>query len=135
MMQDYGRTTELVNAANNAAGASNEQFSKTLDSLESKVERLKNSWHTFTLGLMNNELIKGAIDLLNGFITVINKVTQGWDSFSGGTLKLGLVVSALYAGDKALKVFTSSLKGGATIFQSFGAVGKATIDNLKLKIQ
>ena len=135
MMQDYGRTTELVNAANNAAGASNEQFSKTLDSLESKVERLKNSWHTFTLGLMNNELIKGAIDLLNGFITVINKVTQGWDSFSGGALKLGLVVSALYAGDKALKVFTTSLKGGATIFQSFGAVGKATIDNLKLKMQ
>ncbi len=135
MMQDYGRTTELVNAANNAAGASNEQFSKTLDSLESKVERLKNSWHTFTLGLMNNELIKGAIDLLNGFITVINKVTQGWDSFSGGALKLGLVVGALYAGDKALKVFTTSLKGGATIFQSFGAVGKATIDNLKLKIK
>lgn len=134
-MQDYGRTTELVNAANNAAGASNEQFSKTLDSLESKVEKLKNSWHTFTLGLMNNELIKGVIEALNDFITIINKITQGWDSFSGGALKLGLVVGALYAGDKALKVFTTSLKSGATIFQSFGAVGKATIDGLKLKIQ
>ena len=135
MMQDYSRTTELVNAANNAAGASNEQFSKTLDSLESKVEKLKNSWHTFTLGLMNNELIKGVIEALNDFITIINKITQGWDSFSSGALKLGLVVGALYAGDKALKVFTTSLKGGATIFQSFGAVGRATIDNLKLKIQ
>ena len=37
MMSDYDRTMELVNAANNSAGASQAQFEKTLDSLESKL--------------------------------------------------------------------------------------------------
>ena len=42
MMSDYGRTQELVTAANNSAGASSRQFEKTMDSLESKLAKLKN---------------------------------------------------------------------------------------------
>jgi hypothetical protein len=33
MMSNYGRTQELVSAANNSAGASQEQYAKTLESL------------------------------------------------------------------------------------------------------
>jgi len=37
MMSNYGRTIELVNAANNSAGAGQEQFNKTLESLDAKL--------------------------------------------------------------------------------------------------
>jgi hypothetical protein len=37
MMGNYDRTMELVNAANNSAGASQEQFNKTLESLDAKL--------------------------------------------------------------------------------------------------
>jgi hypothetical protein len=37
MMSNYGRTMELVSAANNSAGASQEQFDKTLESLDAKL--------------------------------------------------------------------------------------------------
>jgi hypothetical protein len=37
MMSDYSRTAELVGEAQNSAGASQEQFNKTLDSMESKL--------------------------------------------------------------------------------------------------
>jgi hypothetical protein len=37
MMSDYGRTMELVDAANESAGASQKQFEKTLDSMATKV--------------------------------------------------------------------------------------------------
>jgi hypothetical protein len=37
MMSDYARTTELVDKANNSAGASQKQFEKTLESMESKL--------------------------------------------------------------------------------------------------
>jgi TP901 family phage tail tape measure protein len=37
MMSNYGRTVELVNAANNSAGAGQEQFNKTLESLDAKL--------------------------------------------------------------------------------------------------
>ena len=47
MMGDYDRTMELVSAANNSAGASQKQFEKTLDSMESKLAKLKNAWDEF----------------------------------------------------------------------------------------
>ncbi len=43
MMQDYERTQELLGAANNSAGASQEQFNKTLESMDSKLNKLKNA--------------------------------------------------------------------------------------------
>ena len=74
LMSDYKRTMQLVEAANNAEGASQEQYSKTLDSLETKLARLKNAWDEFILGLTNSDAIKGAVDLLTNLITVINKL-------------------------------------------------------------
>ena len=43
MMQNYSHTMELVDAANTAAGASTEQFNKTLESIESKLAQLQNA--------------------------------------------------------------------------------------------
>ena len=57
----------LVDAANNSAGASQKQFEKTMDSLESKVAKLKNAWTEFTMGIADSTLIKIGVDLLTGF--------------------------------------------------------------------
>ena len=53
MMSNYDRTMELVNAANNSAGASQKQFEKTTESLESKLNKLSNAWNAFTMNLAN----------------------------------------------------------------------------------
>ena len=74
MMSDYDRTMELVDAANNSAGASQKQFEKTLDSMSTKLNQLKNAWDQFTMGLMNNQIIKFSIDALTEGFTVINKI-------------------------------------------------------------
>ena len=73
MMSNYERTMELVDAANNSAGASQEQFSKTLDSMDTKLNKLKNAWDQFAMGLTNSTILKGAIDTFTGGITIINK--------------------------------------------------------------
>lgn len=125
MMSDYGRTQELVSAANNSAGASQKQYEKTLDSLATKLTELSNAWKTFTMGLVDNELIKTGIDLLTGLLTALNNFTDLFGEFSGAA-KITTLVIALYLGDKALNVFTKSLKEGNTIFQSFAATGKGT---------
>ena len=67
-MQDYDRTMELVNAANNSAGSSERQFQKTVESLESKLNKLKNAWDQFIRNLMNQQVIKGGIDLLTNLL-------------------------------------------------------------------
>jgi hypothetical protein len=35
-----------------------------LESLDAKLQQLKNAWDTFAMGLANNEVIKEAIDAL-----------------------------------------------------------------------
>ena len=109
MMQNYNHTMELVNAANNAAGASQQQYEKTLESLESKLARLKNAWNEFVLTLVNSDLIKGTVDLLNNLLTAINKLTG-----DSGLAKLGVAIAG-FTGTRNLiknfgKVTTNFLK-------------------------
>ena len=73
MMQNHERVMELVDAANNSTGASQKQFEKTLDSMSSKLNKFKNAWDQFTMGLMNNQLLKGGVDILTQSFTLLNK--------------------------------------------------------------
>ena len=137
MMSNYQRTQELVNAANTAAGASNEQFAKTLESLQSKLAQLKNAWDTFTQGLANNEFIKVGVDILTKFMTIINKITEGWGAWSSSALKIGLVTIALTLGGKALKIFTNELTKATTdmgIFDKASLGVKAVFDSMKASL-
>ena len=92
MMSDYARTTELVGEAQNSAGASQRQFEKTQDSMEAKLQKLKNAWDQFLMGLSNNEILKGAVDFLTFVIDKINKLT---DALSGGNGLIKSVVSLI----------------------------------------
>ena len=107
MMSDYGRTTQLVAEAQNSAGASQQQFEKTQESLETSLTRLKNAWDQFLMGLANNDILKGAVDFLTMLLNTINKVVDG---MSGGN---GLVKSltSLLAMIGALKLGRSILGG------------------------
>ena len=119
MMSDYGRTTELVAEANNSAGASQKQYEKTLDSLETKLQNLKNAWDEFVMGLANNELLKGGVDLLTNLLETINKLTAG---LSGGN---GLVKSLA-----SLITVISGLKVGRTLFGETGKQGIGMLGGL-----
>ena len=72
-MQNYSRTIELTEIANNAAGASNKQFEKTQDSLESKLNKLDNAWTVFTTNIADSSTIKAAIDVLTKLLETAEK--------------------------------------------------------------
>ena len=115
MMSDYDRTMELAGAANNSAGASQEQFNKTLESLEAKLNNLKNAWDQFLMGLSNNTIIKGVIDLLTNFLNGINSLIDG---LSGGN---GLIKSIL-----SLGIAIGGIKIGKSVFNKIlGSIGAA----------
>ena len=87
LMSDYARTQELVGKAYNSTGASERQFEKTQESLESKLNRLKNAWNEFTMGLTNNVIVKGAVDVLTGLLNLVNKLTGAFGDGVGFILK------------------------------------------------
>ena len=100
MMSDYNRTMELQAAAYNAEGAAQAQYEKTLESLESKLNKLKDTWDEFILGIANSDIIKGTVDFLSGLLNIINKMTNA-PGILGGVLK-SLMAFGIFKGGKAL---------------------------------
>jgi TP901 family phage tail tape measure protein len=109
MMSDFGRTQELVTAANNSAGASNRQFEKTMDSLESKLEKLKNAWDEFSMGILNSDLVKVGVDILTKFLEIVNKATSAFDGLGGSIVKIMTVISLFKLGQKLFDKFRAPM--------------------------
>lgn len=127
MMSDYDRTVELVNAAYNSAGSSQEQFEKTTESLESKINRLHNAWQEFTMNLSNNTIIKGAIDLLTGFLNVINRITTVNNTMNNSIVSFGLTLGVLIKSfttlGKVYDKYGESFFGGVKNLMNLGKPG------------
>lgn len=129
MMSNYDRTVELVNAAYNSAGSSQEQFEKTTESLESKINRLHNAWQEFTMNLSNSAIIKGAVDLLTGFLNVINKIITVGDTMNNSVASFALTLGMV------IKTFTSLGKAydkyGDKVFNGIKSItGSTKIENV-----
>ena len=120
LMSDYKRTMELVDAANNANGASEEQYGKTLESLQTKLARLKNAWDEFILGLTNSDVIKGAVDLLTLLITKINDLIKLVSGKNAGVKMITTFFAAFTGFKVGQKIF-----GGTEIGKLFSGLTQA----------
>lgn len=77
-MSDYDRTMELIDAAYNSAGKSQQQFAKNMETIEFKTKRVKNSWETLRQSFVNSDFFKGAADSANNLLQSLNELS-GWD--------------------------------------------------------
>ena len=139
MMSNYGRTQELVAAANNSAGASNKQFEKTMDSLEAKVAKLENAWHEFTMGIMNSDLVKAGVDILTKFLEIINKATSGLNGLGGSITKILSIVAVFKLGktifnklrEPMVKFFADIVREAGMTGERAGNAAKAGLEKSK----
>lgn len=74
MMENYDRTIELVDTAYDSAGKSSEQFAKYQDTVEYKMNQISNSWEQLRTNLFNSETYKGALDILNKFMSTLSNM-------------------------------------------------------------
>ena len=102
LMSDYQRTLELTTAAENAAGASQEQYEKTLESVESKLNQLKNAWNEFTMGIMNSGFLKAVIDFARNVLNAINAITGKLPGLLKSVANLGVIFGGLKLGKSLL---------------------------------
>lgn len=77
------------------------------------------------MGIAQNSLIKGAVDVLTGLLTIINKLTGVFGPTTGAVLKMGLAFVALRAGANLLpKLFktiaTTIVDTGQSAGEGFG---------------
>lgn len=70
------RLREVATAAEDSEDAGLIQYSKTLDSLESKQANLKTSFQQFYMGALNGDFFKGLIDSVNAVLEGFNKLSK-----------------------------------------------------------
>lgn len=110
MMSNYKRTLQLVGEAQDSAGASQKQFDKTMESLEAKLNRLKNAWDTFLMSIANSDAIKWAIDLATELITKLNELVT---TLSGDNawIKFFTTIGTILGGSGLIKGGLKALSG------------------------
>ncbi len=132
LMQNNARLTELMNAAKDSKGSAEGQFEKTLDSLGAKVNKLRDAWEEFLMGIANSDLIKGSIDLLTKLLEVINKLTKGTGGLDSAFMKLAVVGTALQLGGGLLQGGLGYFNARRYAVQAKG-MAKAGIDQNTIK--
>ena len=74
LMENYERFTEIQESAMNAEDASVLQYAKTLDSLETKLNQISNSFQQFYMSILNGPVIGSFLSFLNQMITGFTKL-------------------------------------------------------------
>lgn len=73
-----------------AKGSAAKELEKSLDSVQGKLNQLKSTWQQFSNDFLGTGLIKGAVDLLKGLVSTLDKLTKSAKGF-------GLAITAAFA--------------------------------------
>lgn len=123
MMSDYDRTMELIDAAYNSAGKSQQQFAKNMETIEFKTKRLKNSWETLRQSFVNSDFFKGAADSANNLLQSLNEL-------SGKDYAVLAASFLLFGKNLAMGI----IKGFSQSITSINAAIGTTIEKISQKI-
>jgi hypothetical protein len=80
--------------------------------MEAKLQKLKNAWQEFLMGIANNQILKGAVTALTGLIEGINKLVEIISGGSGAVksvLNLGVALLGLKTGSAVLSGVLASI--------------------------
>lgn len=76
LMENYDRLVEIQNAAMDSEDASVLQYAKTLDSLESKLNQISNSFQQFYMSIVNGPVIGSFLSIINNVITNLSSLPK-----------------------------------------------------------
>lgn len=96
LMENYGRFTEIQESAMNAEDASVLQYAKTLDSLESKLKQISNSFQQFYMSILNGPVIGSFLSFLNQVITGFTKLGNFSSLFNISSIVKGVKTLASF---------------------------------------
>lgn len=118
LVSNHARLMELTGYATNSAGAAADQFAKTQESLQAKVNRLTNAMDQFWTNLADSSVIKGAIDSVTLFMNAINGIIKAFSDLPGAAGKAGgvfatlaLTLGGFKTAQKTIDIFFNSIVG------------------------
>ena len=109
LMENYDRTMELQQLAEDSSGQLMEASEKKANSLEGQLNKLQNAWANLYQSMLNSDFTKGAVSGLADLVNGISKVTK--------VIKpvlipaLGAATGAMVAFNIATQGFSGSIAG------------------------
>lgn len=82
MMEDYDRTLELTQIAQDSAGTGTEQLERSQVSLESTLNKIKGSWQELYTTYIKSDTIRGLLETVNKLLVHLNKLSDAGKSFT-----------------------------------------------------
>lgn len=90
LMENYERTMQLVDVAQNSAGRSSQQFAKYQDTVEYRMKQISNTWEQFKTNLLTSDFYKDTLDNFKGFLEKLNDMSAaGLIALAGTWLTVG----------------------------------------------
>ena len=120
LMDGYDRTLELVELAQDSEGQSAAQFLKTLDSLDSKINKITNSLESLYQKFVNSDFFGGLLDGLNGLL-------QDFGDWDAGTLA-AFAAAGVVLGNNLISGIRTSIQQ-----QQLPKLFNRLVDNSKIK--
>ena len=96
-MSGYQKMLDLYNSTS-ANGSAFKEAEKSANNLSGSLNRLSNTWTDTVENIVNSDTLKGAVNLLNGLLTGVNKLTDALGSLGTIGLGAGLLASFKNAG-------------------------------------
>ena len=112
LMENYERTMQLVEVAEDSAGKSSEQFAKNQDTIEYKLNRMKNAWEQTRTSFLESGFYKDVIDNITGIISKVKNLNIG--------KLIGISAIGFTAGKSFIKNFIKGIKNTAKNVQDIG---------------
>lgn len=115
-MENHQRTMELIEVATDSTGRANEQFAKYADTIEYKVNKIKNSWEELRVSLMNRGVFNGLLDIVDGALQRMKTmdikdfgVLTAWALTVGKSLVNGIIEGISNRGNQIRRAIASTI--------------------------
>ena len=114
MMDDFDRTLELTNEAQQSSGALTAQHAVYMESLQSALTKLQNAYQEFVSSLADNQLLITGVNILQNALSLITSFTNLL-----GKKFMTTAVAAIFAFSKFNKI-TSALRDAGESAKGLG---------------
>lgn len=121
LMTNFDTAREALKASIGAEGSALTEHEKWSQSIEARLNKLSASWQAFSQAFMNSDALKVGIDLLSGFLDILEKIIDNFGLI--GTIGLGTLGKGLFEYFKFIK------SGGTEVVKTISDVVDA-INNL-----
>lgn len=136
LMSNFDTAREALNTSLDSSGSAMAEHAKWSESLEARLNKLKSAWQSLSLTFMNSDFLKIGIDLLSGFVNILDEIIDKLGTF--GTIGLGVAITGIVKNFATLKtIFTSLItktEGAAIGFKALASSTSAVVGGIGLLV-